>query len=60
MQNKNDVYFLSVKQAETIAAKHEADDWDIWTDAESNSIGHQQLLSLANRIVDLVFGGKAS
>ena len=33
MQNKEYVYFLTVKEAKKIAEKHEGeDDWDIWHD----------------------------
>ena len=40
MQNKDFVYFLSVKQAEAIAAKHRDDaEWDIWADTEAQSKG---------------------
>lgn len=40
MQNKDFVYFLSVKQAEAIAAKHRYDaEWEIWADTEAQSKG---------------------
>lgn len=29
---KKYVYFLSLKQAEQIAAAHESEDWDLWQD----------------------------
>lgn len=29
---KEYVYFLSVKEAEKIAAEHEGEDWDLWSD----------------------------
>ena len=29
---KEYVYFLSLKQAEQIAAEHEGEDWDLWSD----------------------------
>lgn len=38
MQNEEYVYFLTVKQAQEIAAKHSDDtEWDIWTDAEAKA-----------------------
>ena len=40
MQNEEYVYFLTVKQAQEIAAKHSDDaEWDIWTDAEAIAKG---------------------
>lgn len=40
MQNNEYVYFLTVKQAQEIAAKHESEpEWDIWTDAEAIAKG---------------------
>lgn len=36
MQNSEYVYFLTVKQAQEIAKKHESEpEWNIWADAEA-------------------------
>lgn len=41
MQNKEEVYFLSVDQACEIAKKHEHEpEWDFWTDTEAQIKGH--------------------
>lgn len=40
MQIEEYVYFLSVKEAQEIAAKHSDDaKWDLWTDAEAQTKG---------------------
>lgn len=40
MQIKEYVYFLSVKEANEIATKHESDEkWDLWADDEAQSKG---------------------
>lgn len=40
MQNEEYVYFLSVKEAQEIAAKHADEaEWDIWADTEAQSKG---------------------
>ena len=45
MQNKDYVYFLSVKEANEIATKHESDEkWDFWTDAEALSKGMNDIV----------------
>ncbi len=45
MQNENYMYFLSVKDANEIASKHESDEkWDFWTDAEALSKGMNDIV----------------
>ena len=40
MQNKGEVYFLTVSDAKRLAAKHEAEEnWDLWTDDEAELLG---------------------
>lgn len=40
MQNKEQVYFLTVHQAKDIASRHETEpDWDIWKDEEAQCWG---------------------
>ena len=46
MKNEEYVYFLTVKEANAIAAKHEDDEtWDIWTDPEAQSKGRSNYLA---------------
>lgn len=49
MQNNEYVYFLSVKQAMELAAKHENEpEWDIWNDAEAQSKGMNNIVEKAS------------
>ena len=49
MQNKENVYFLTVKQAEAIATKHSDDaEWDIWADTEAQSKGMSNTMEKAS------------
>lgn len=49
MQNNEYVYFLSVKEAETIAKKHANEpDWDIWNDAEAITKGMNNIVEKAS------------
>lgn len=39
MREKDEVYFLTVKQAEIIERNHEKEDWQIWEDKEAKEKG---------------------
>lgn len=49
MQNNEYVYFLSVKEAETIAKKHANEPgWDLWADDEAQSKGMNNTVEKAS------------
>ena len=49
MQNNEYVYFLTVKEAVATAKKHGSEpEWDLWTDAETQAKGMNNIVEKAS------------